>query len=125
MSRVNNKIYARGRFTRDPHVTDKKDGSGKCVFGRIAVDTPFTDGAGDARTATDYFELKVFDDTCAQALIGADAKKGTMIEATGAVKLERQEYEKDGEQRVAYNMVLTLDQPHHEVTVESHPRGEG
>lgn len=124
MSRINNKIYVRGRFTRDPHVSDMKNGGGKCVFGRIAVDSPFTDASGDARTATDYFEVKVFDDTCAQALIGGEAKKGTLIEANGAVRMERQEYEKDGEQRVSYNMVVLLDAKHHDVTIESHSRGE-
>jgi single-stranded DNA-binding protein len=126
MARINNKLYVRGRFVRDPNVVDAKDNSGrKFVFGRIAVDQPYIDGNGDTKSSTSYFEIKAFDDTCAQALIGGGARQGTLIEATGTAKLETSEYEKDGEKRVSYAMVVVLDdKEHHNVLIEAQPRGE-
>lgn len=58
----NNQLYVRGRFVRDPKVVDAKDDSGrKYVFGRLAVDQPFTDSNGDTQTSVSNFELKAFD----------------------------------------------------------------
>lgn len=126
MARVNNKLEVRGRFTRDPRVVDAKDDSGrKFVFGRIAVDSPYEDNSGDMKTMTDYIEIKCFDDTLAQVLIGGEARQGTLIEATGAVRMDRSEYEKDGETRVAHNIACILDNADaHNVVIEAQPRGD-
>ena len=124
MARKNNKLYVRGRFVRDPAVAEAKDGSGrKFAFGRIAVDEPYVDGNGDTKTTTSYFEIKVFDGTLVQALIGGEARKGTLIEATGRARIERNEYEKDGEKQVAYSIAVVLDDAQsHSVLIESQPR---
>ena len=124
MARINNKLYVRGRFVRDPAVVEAKDGSGrKLVFGRLAADQTYVDGAGDTKTATSYFDIKVFDDTLAQVLIGGGARRGTLIEATGAARLERGEYEKDGETQVTHAIAVVLDDAQvHEVVIEAQPR---
>ena len=124
MTRKNNKLYVRGRFVRDPAVADAKDGSGRrFVLGRIAVDEPYVDGSGDTKTTTSYFEIKVFDDTLVQALIGGEARKGTLIEATGRARIERNEYEKDGEKQVAHSIAVVLDDAQsHSVLIEAQPR---
>lgn len=124
MARSNMVLKARGRFVRDPHVADAKDGSGrKIVLGRIVCEDIVQNAKGDAITLTQGIEVKAFDDTAAQVLIGGDAKKGTMIEATGRLRHEKSEYEKDGEQRVSWSVALVLEDPElHSVTVESHAR---
>ena len=124
MARINNKLYVRGRFVRDPAAVEAKDGSGRrFVFGRLAVDQAFVDGSGDTKTATSYFDIKVFDDTLAQVLIGGGARRGTLIEATGAARMERGEYEKDGETQVSHAIAVVLDDAqNHEVVIEAQPR---
>jgi single-stranded DNA-binding protein len=122
--KVNNKLYARGRYTRDPVVTDAKDGSGnKYVFGTIAVDQPFTDKHGDTRTSTTYIEVKVFDPELAKVLIDGNARTGTLIEATGSVRLETGEYEKDGEKRTSAKIALIVESgADASVKIEAHAR---
>lgn len=122
--RLNNKLTVRGRYTRDPVIADSKNKAGqKFSFGRIAVDQPYVDGNGDTRTSTTYVEVKVFDDTLAQVLIGGGAKQGTLIEATGSAKVEVDTYEKDGEQQTSYKLVCVLDNAeNHNVVIEAQPR---
>jgi single-stranded DNA-binding protein len=121
--KINNKLYARGRYTRNPVVTDAKDGSGKYVFGTIAVDQPFTDKHGDTRTSTTYIEVKVFDPEFAKVLIDGNARTGTLIEATGSVRLETGEYEKDGEKKASAKIALIVESgAEASVRIEAHAR---
>lgn len=82
--RINNRFYLRGRLVRDPNFTEAKDGSGrKMFFGRIAVETPYTDRSGDLRTSTRYFNLKVFSDKLAKKAQKDGLNRGSLIEVNG------------------------------------------
>lgn len=121
----NNDLNIRGRFVRDPVPVDAKDNSGrKFVFGRVAVDEPFTDSSGDIQTRTTYFDLKVFDDGNAQALIAGEARQGTMIRASGAARPEISDYEKDGEERTSFSIACVIDSDGHSVEIEKHAKKE-
>lgn len=122
--RINNRHYIRGRFVRDPATSEAKDGSGRqFLFGRLAVEQPFTDAKGDTKTRTGYFELKVFDSASVAELLEGGVKTGTLIEATGSSWLESSEYEKDGEKRTSYQISMTVDDPeHHSIKIEAQPR---
>lgn len=124
--RQNNKFKVRGRFTRDPNTSDNKSKPGaKYCFGRIAVDQPFINATGDTQTSTTYVEVKVFDDTLAQVLIGGGAKQGTLIEATGAARVEVEDYEKDGKTQTSYKLCCVLDNAEfHTVVIEAQPKGQ-
>lgn len=124
MARQNAKLYVRGRFVRDPRVVDAKDDSGrKFVLGRLAVDQPYIDPRGDTKSSTLYVELKAYDPALVQALLDGDVRLGTLIEATGSVRLERSEYEKDGEKRESHSIAVILDDPeHHSVAIEAHAK---
>lgn len=126
MAKSNMLLKVRGRFVRDPYVTDAKDGSGrKIVLGRIICEDVVFDQNGDPLTFTQAVEVKVFDDVAAQALIAGGAKKGSMIEVVGRLRHEKSEYEKEGEQRVSWSVVAVLDNPElHSAKVESHARNE-
>lgn len=124
MSRTNNKLTLRGRFVRDPIVSPAKDGSGRqFVFGRIAVDQPYVDSRGDTKTSTSYFEVKVFDGAAADVLIAGGARQGTLVELSGSARLDRSEFEKDGEPQVAHSIAVVLDDPAlHQAVIEAQPR---
>lgn len=122
--RLNNKLTVRGRYTRDPVSSDNRNKPGqKFSFGTIAVDQPYVDANGDTKTSTTYVDIKVFDDTLAQVLIGGGATKGTLIEATGSAKVEVDTYEKEGQPQTAYKLVCVLDNAdNHTVMIEAQPR---
>lgn len=123
---INNKLYIRGRLTRDPNYSRKNGPDATAAFFRIAASRPFVDRSGDMATVTDYVEVKVFDAAVVAQLDSAGLNKGAMIAVTARAAAESDTYTKDGKEVSSVRLVAIVDDGKiHEAKIEKLGSAEG
>lgn len=114
--------YIRGRFVRDPLISDRKDNSGnKVVVGTVRVIEKYVDRNGDDRQSEKFVDFRVFEASAADEIARKNLKKDDAIEAWGRFSYEEDDYidKATGEEKKAKNYRLTVsdDNPEHRVVI--------
>lgn len=119
---LNNVLTVRGRVLRDAHFA--KDGK-KAVMFAVAAARNYTNPAGDAVTATDYVDVKVFNDAVVEQLQNSGLKKGTIVKISARASAELNIYEKEGQSRTNARLIAYVENgADHSVQIDEMGQGE-
>lgn len=105
--------YARGRFIRDPHISDRKDNSGnKAILSAIRIIRNYTDNHGDSRSQELTMDVRIYRPDVANPMAQTPPKAGDMIELWGSMTNEVEEYtdRQTGEPKTTRKWVMTVSE---------------